>query len=312
MLWSRRSGSHTAGPIRQTISACCHEDVLLLDEFMNRRFVDAGDAKVCYRQSGVGPALVFFHGYPLSGQTWEKIVVALSKQFTCYAFDLVGLGDSTSRHAVDHSSQGQGRVFQQALSSLGVTSYSLIGNDSGGWVARELALLDQRRIQCLILTNTEIPDHRPPWVTFYQWLALLPGAGFIFRSMIASRRWRRSRMGFGGCFDNLDLIDEEFATFLLPLLLSEDRMCRALRFLINMKFRRIDQFKTLHRELKMPVGLIWGAADPTFPENLAREMSCQFPNVVGFRSIPEGKLFMHEEFHEQVVEALIEFLGPAA
>jgi len=298
--------------MRQTLSACCQEDVLLPNEFMNRRFVDVGDAKVCSRQSGVGPALVFFHGYPLSGRTWEKIIVALSKQFTCYAFDMVGLGDSTSPHAVDHSSQGQGRVFQQALSSLGVTSYNLIGNDSGGWIARELALLEQRAIQFLILTNTEIPGHRPPWITFYQWLALLPGAGFIFRSMIASRRWRRSSMGFGGCFDDLDLIEEEFAKSLLPLLLSHVRMRRALRFLINMKFRRMDQFKTLHRDLKMPVGFVWGALDPNFPENLAREMASQFPNVVGFRSIPKGKLFMHEEFPEQVVEALIEFLALAS
>lgn len=281
----------------------------LRDEFTDRRFVEVGDARVCYRTTGQGPAVVLFHGYPLSGRTWRKIIPELSKQFTCYAFDMVGLGDSTSRHAVDHSSQGQAKVFQQALSTLEVSSYSLIGNDSGGWIARELALLDPERVTHLVLTNTEIPGHRPPWVRVYQLLARAPASGLLFRLMILSQRWRHSGRGFGGCFDDLDLIEAEFAKeFLLPLLLHHRSMCRALRFLINMNFRRVDQFRALHGKLNMPVAFIWGAADPTFPEVLAREMASQFPNVMGFRSIEKGKLFMHEEFPEKVVEAVIEFL----
>lgn len=277
------------------------------DEFANKRFVDVGKAKICYRRTGDGPALAFFHGYPLSAQTWRRVALALSQQFTCYAFDMVGLGDSASHRVADHTSQGQASIFQQALASLGVTSYSLVGNDSGGWIARELALLEPERTRCLVLTNTEIPDHRPPWISFYQVLARMPGAGFMFRTMIASQRWRHSSMGFGGCFNNCELIDQEFAKeFLLPLLISQGRMCRALQFLIKMKFKRMDQFKRLHRDLKMPVTFVWGAADPTFPENRAREMTAQFPNVVDFRSIPKGKLFMQEEYPEAVATSIRE------
>ncbi len=75
-----------------------------------------------------------------------------------------------------------------------------------------------------------------------------------------------------------------------------------------MKFRRVDEFKELHRALKMPVAFVWGAADPTFPEKFAREMASQFPNVLGFRAIPKGKLFMHEDLPEKVVKVVIEFL----
>jgi pimeloyl-ACP methyl ester carboxylesterase len=279
------------------------------DKFTKRHFVEVGDVKVCYRTVGVGPAVALFHGYPLSGRTWRKVVPELSQHFTCYAFDAVGLGHSTSRHASDHSSQGQARVFRGALSALGISSYSLIGNDSGGWIARELALLEPTCVEHLILTNTEIPGHRPPWVGWYQLLARLPGAGLIFRLMILSRRWRHSGAGFGGCFDDLELSEGDFAEeFLLPLLLDHDRMCRALRFLTNMKFSRVDQFKTLHQNLSMPVAFVWGAADPTFPEEQAREMASQFPNVIGFRSIPKGKLFMHEEFPDEVVKSILEFL----
>lgn len=279
------------------------------EEFGNRHFVDVGRARVCYRKSGVGPALVLLHGFPLSGLTWRKIVPELSKRFTCYAFDLVGFADSISRDAGDFSSTGQALVLQRALSAEGVSSYALLGNDTGGWIARELALLDPARVTHLVLTNTEIPGHRPPWIPLYQFLARLPGSGAVFRRLLISRRFRRSAMGFGGCFVDLDLIDGEFADlFLTPLLSSRDRFSAMLQFLVRMKFKRLDRFAELHGKLSMPVAFLWGAADPTFPETTARAMVSQFPNANRFQSIPKAKLFVQEEQPGALADLVVEFL----
>ena len=62
----------------------------------------------------------------------------------------------------------------------------------------------------------------------------------------------------------------------------------------------------------MPVAFLWGAADPTFPEEAARAMASQFPNVAHFRSIPQGKLLVHEEQPDTVAELVIEFLTGVA
>ena len=278
-------------------------------EFGKRHFVDVGPARVCYRKAGEGPALVLLHGFPLSGLTWRKVVPELSKRFACHAFDLVGLGSTTSSAAADFSSQGQAAVLQRALSAMGVAEYALIGNDTGGWIARELALLDPGRVTHLVLTNTEIPGHRPPWIPLYQRLARLPGSRFVFRRMLASRRLLRSALGFGGCFEDLDLIHGEFAElFLSPLASSRDRLSSMVRFLVSMKFERVDRFSELHGKLSMPVAFLWGAADPTFPEAAARAMASQFPNVAHFWSIPRGKLFVQEEQPDTVAERVIEFL----
>jgi haloalkane dehalogenase len=256
----------------------------------------AGSAEVHWWRSGAGPAAVFLHGFPLSGRTWEGVIARLRDRYTCYAPDLIGLGGSRSAADDDHASPGQARVMQGLLTTLGVASYVLVGNDTGGWVARELALLDGARVTGLVLTNTEIPLHRPPWIPTYQALARLPGFAHALRVLLGSRTFRRSPLGFGGCFADLDRLDGPFHDRVVaPLLASAERRERALRFLRCMRFTRLDELRTLHREIAAPTRFVWGADDPTFPEAHARAMVAQFARPAGFTSVPRGKLFFYEE-----------------
>lgn len=269
-----------------------------------------GAASVYWRREGEGPALVFLHGFPLSGQTWDAVVHRLRVRFSCYAPDLIGLGESRSSAPEDYSSTGQARVLREALSRLGVRSYALVGNDTGGWVARELSLLDAENVSHLVLTNTEIPGHRPPWIPMYQALAHVPGFGAAVRGLLGIRAFRRSPLAFGNCFYDLSRLDGEFhRRFVEPLLASPERMNGVVKFLRWMKFCRLDEFRTLHGRLSMPTLFIWGANDPTFPEANARRMAEQFPNVVGFHTIAGAKLFFYEEHPAQVADLIGRFLG---
>jgi pimeloyl-ACP methyl ester carboxylesterase len=271
-----------------------------------------GAASVHWRRDGQGPAVVFLHGFPLSGRTWDGVVARLRDRFTCWALDLVGLGQSHSTAAADYSSPGQGRAFRDTLARLGVESYALVGNDTGGWIARELALLDGARVSRLVLTNTEIPGHRPPWIPLYQSLAHVPGYGAVMQQVLRWRAFRRSPMAFGGCFHDLGHLDGEFHDrYVEPLITSSARIDGVMQFLREMKFSRLDEFRSLHARLTMPTLFVWGANDPTFPEPRAREMVGQFPDVAGFHSVRDAKLFVYEERPEEVAQLIGRFLATA-
>jgi pimeloyl-ACP methyl ester carboxylesterase len=269
-----------------------------------------GDATVHWRRDGDGPALVFLHGFPLSGATWDGVVARLRDRFTCWAPDLIGLGASRSTTDGDYASPGQARLFRALLSELGVGPYALVGNDTGGWIARELALVDAGRVTHLVLTNTEIPRHRPPWIPTYQVLAHLPGSGAVIGQLLRSAAFRRSSLAFGGCFHDAARIEGDFRTrFVDPLVAGNGRMDGAMRFLREMKFARLDEFERLHAELRMPTLLVWGADDPTFPVARARDMLPQFGNVAGFQPVAEAKLFVQEEQPQTVAERIGGFVA---
>jgi len=271
-----------------------------------------GEASLHWRKEGSGPPIVLLHGFPLSGQTWDRVVLHLRDRFTCYTPDLIGFGQSQSAAGDDYSSQGQARALQGMLRELGIDSYALVGNDTGGWVARELALIDNQRVSRLILTNTEIPLHRPPWIPMYQALAHVPGFGAVIRQLLKSSAFRRSSLGFGGCFHDLTHLEGDFhQLFVEPLMVSDSRMDGAMEFLRRMKFSRLDEFENLHQQLAMPTLFIWGASDPTFPEPRARGMVTQFPNVAGFHAVADAKLFVYEEHPQEVARLIGRFVSGA-
>jgi pimeloyl-ACP methyl ester carboxylesterase len=264
--------------------------------------VDTGTARLVCRRFGTGPPLLLVHGFPLSGFTWRKVLPALSKHHTCYVPDLPGMGESEWTDETDFSFPGQGRTLKALVDRLGLDRYAVLAQDTGGTFARYLALGDGPRVEKLMLINTEVPHHRPPWIPLYKWLMHVPGA-------LAGFGVLRSGMGFGGCFSDLALLDGDFhAHVVQPLLDSARRMDGMARYLRGLTWGPVDDLEQAHARLAMPVELIWGADDPTFPVEHARRMAKQLPDA-RLVEIPGARLLVHEEKPADVVRAALAFLG---
>jgi pimeloyl-ACP methyl ester carboxylesterase len=262
-----------------------------------------------WRKFGSGPALVLIHGFPLSGYTWRKVLPALSQKFTCYVPDTPGLGETEWSEATDFTWHGQAQGFKALIDSWRLERYHLMAHDSGGTFARCLALLDPGRVARLALINTEMPGHRPPWIPLYQALMHVPGSLFGFSLLLRSRAFLRSGMGFGGCFNDLSLIDGDFHEHVVAPLLRDPRRLQGLRTsLLELKWPVVDALAQEHAKLTLPVHLIWGADDPTFPIANARAMLPQFPRA-SLTEIRGAKLLAHEERPDEVSRAALQFFA---
>lgn len=273
-----------------------------------RQTAELGPTRLAWRRYGSGPALLLVHGFPLSGFTWRKLLPELSRSHSCYVPDLPGLGETEWTEATDFSWMGQARTLKAFADQLGLERYRVLAQDTGGTFARCLASIDGARVEKLAVINSEMPDHRPPWIPLYQALLALPGALASFRLLLRSRTFLRSGMGFGGCFTDLSLIEGDFHQHFVAALLRSPRHMQGMRrYLRTLRdWSTVDELPQLHARLGMPVRLIWGADDPTFPVSLAREMVKQFPNG-NLTEIPGAKLLVHEEKPQEVLQALRSF-----
>ena len=273
----------------------------------DQRWHETPTAKIAYRLVGSGPPLVLLHGWPLWSFTFRKLLPSLTPHFTCVLIDLPGGGDTIWTRDADFTWPGQAAAVKSLLEELGLENYYLLGQDSGAMIARQLCLIDRRRVRALIMTNTEVPGHRPPYIPTYRRLFSVPGAGLIFRLSLRIGFLVRSRFGFGGSLGR-EFIDEEFYEGILrPLVRSRYRAAGHIRFLRGWSWAVLDRWREFHRKIEAPVLLIWGDADVTFPIRLAHGMATQFAHPAEVRAILGGHLFVQEERPEEVAAEIITF-----
>ena len=199
------------------------------------------------------------------------------------------------------------------LRELGIDRCALLAHDTGGTVARLVALAEPAIVAKLAIINTEIPGHRPPWIPLYGHLTQLPGAAAAFRRLLALDWFRRSGMGLGAFYSDRSLFDDptRLAPYLDPVLASKQRMQGMLGYLRGIEWNVVDGLRTGHARIQASVLLLWGEDDVTFPVGLGERMASRFGGPVEFVRIARASLMPHEERPDAVLASLIPFLeGP--
>ncbi|MEM9896531.1 MAG: alpha/beta hydrolase [Bacteroidota bacterium] len=272
--------------------------------------IDVGEASIAIRQIGKGPDFLFIHGFPTHGYTWRHLLPTLSAHFTCHILDLPGLGNSEWSSSTKFSSGDQAEYITRLLEILEIDQCHIIAHDSGATVARALALKSASTVKSLILLNTEMPFHRPPWIPFYQRIGLLPGVTSIIRRLLKQKWFLRSSMGFRELYADKSLLEkrENIEPYISQIIKSKERAIGAFKYLKGIDWQLIDEFVTLHREIEAKVLFIWGVQDKTFPISEAIKMKDQFKPEPIFIEIPNASLLPHEEKPDEVAKHVLRFL----
>lgn len=274
------------------------------------RWLDVGAGHAAYRRVGAGPDVLFVHGWPVSGATFRLLLPHLVDHATCHIIDLPGAGDSRFKADTPLSIDQHIETVRRVVELLGLDDVALVGQDSGGLIARH-AMAGDARLRAMGLINSEQTHGLSRRLKTFLAPRRLPGFDAILGWAVSRPRIRRSSLLLGDCFVDPSLIDGEFDEFFLrPLYESSQRLDAAGRVLRTIEARHVEGLAGLHRQIDVPVQLVWGEQDPFFPVAWAHEMVDTFADA-RLTVVSGAGLFPHEERPAEVAKALLPTLTRA-
>jgi pimeloyl-ACP methyl ester carboxylesterase len=268
-------------------------------------------ARVAYRESGTGPALVLLHSLGLSHREWEPVVAALSERFRVVLPDLPLHGDSEDRPRHSYSADWLAEVIAGFCREVGGPRCSVAGHDVGA----ELALLavSTGRLQPsrLVLMPNRLHRRdlfvakRTAWRAACR-LAALPGldrvlshgAKLVFRPAVGER------LSVQGNRAARDLVRHAFADVGGNGNRARSWAKFARRWPVDAQMQLLDAYS----QMTMPVLLLWAEEDPAHPVDAAREALALIPGAQ-LRTLPATGFLIAYDDPVGVARELIAFCG---
>jgi len=242
------------------------------------RFLDVDGVRTRVWEAGAGEPLVLVHGghfgtlYALDA--WSLNLDALARRYRVLAFDRLGQGhtdnpageaDYTFTATLDHA--------RRTLEALGLEAAHLVGHSRGGLLGTRLAMLHPDRVRSVTGADsaTLAPDllgHDPD--AFYQTLFAQRPPGPPTRDFA---RLEPEAQSYSNAHVSEDLVARLHEIAQLPKTGEATERLRALQdrfWLPDLRAHRAAAWEVLNGPgLRQPVLLLWGAADPSAPVEMA-------------------------------------------
>jgi pimeloyl-ACP methyl ester carboxylesterase len=256
------------------------------------RFLDAGDARLCYRDDGSGPALVLVHGWLLDSTIWNAQVKAWAPRFRVLRLDRRGFGRSCG--APDLAADA--RDIVHLLDRLGIERAAILGMSQGARIALRLADTVPQRVACLVLDGTPA-------------IAGLPGD---WPSETPVEHYRNLLLTQG-----IGALRDELATHPLMQLRARDAVARAMLDAMLERYDGADLLAAPHApidlapgrlaQLSLPVLLLNGALDTPVRLHVAEALSRLLP-AAERRVLPSAGHLACLDTRETYGAVVLEFL----
>lgn len=192
-------------------------------------------SRVRYRRvAGIGPPIIFVHGYNLSIEDWEPVTDLLEGR-EVIALDLVGYAGSDRPADIEYDVACQHRYFIGFMDAVGIDQAVLVGHSIGGAVVGAVAARSPERVLGTVL----IAPAGVPGCLTYRWPksqlcrpGLVNRLGFrvsrraLFRRVFPNYLVRQ-HLGLTGSFD-LDYVLklDDIRSPMLLIWSSGDERCR--------------------------------------------------------------------------------------
>lgn len=119
---------------------------------MASRYYDSRSGRLHYDQRGMGDPVVLLHGVHIGASHAEfaRNVGALQRQFTVYALDLLGFGDSDSPH-MTHSAELHQHVVRDFIHEVVGGASHLVASGVSCGIAVRLGVYDEEVVRRMVL-----------------------------------------------------------------------------------------------------------------------------------------------------------------
>jgi pimeloyl-ACP methyl ester carboxylesterase len=253
--------------------------VIAVSKKVRSGFLDVGALRVHHMQGGHGTPVVFIHGLGSSGyMEWRRNLEPVAVRHRVYAPDLPGYG-RTDKPRARYTIPYFARFVRRYMDFLGLRRAAVIGASLGGRIALEVALEEPQLVRKLVLVNTlglGRPQVRMAQMAYG--LFTIPRVGEAVMGLArdaltwAPRKVIRRIAGrYTGASVNLEeTMDDSYLDDLRDMYAAEgfhNAYLSTVRALVNPRALLGGHHDVTRRltELKIPVQLIWGTADPLFP-----------------------------------------------
>jgi pimeloyl-ACP methyl ester carboxylesterase len=268
-------------------------------------------ARVAYRETGTGPALVLLHSLGLSHREWEPIVAPLSARFRVVLPDLPLHGDSEDRPRHAYSPEWLAEVIAGFCAEVGGPRCLIAGHDLGAELALlavSLELLEPARMVLMpnrLHRRDQFTTKRAAWRAACR-LAALPGldralsygATLVFRPSVGERI---SSQGNGAA---RDLIRHAFS----DVGGNGNRARSWAKFVRRWPVEPQRQLLDAYPRMRMPVLLLWADEDLAHPVDAARE-ALDLLGDAQLRMLPRTGFLIAYDDPVAVARELIAFCG---
>jgi pimeloyl-ACP methyl ester carboxylesterase len=268
-------------------------------------------ARVAYRETGTGPALVLLHSLGLSHREWEPIVAPLSARFRVVLPDLPLHGDSEDRPRHPYTPDWLAEVIAGFCREAAGPHPVLAGHDLGAELALRSLTTGRLEPSRLVLMPNRLhrrDEHagkRAAWRAACR-LAAVPGLDrmLAFGSTLVFRPSVGERMSAQHNPAARDLIRHAFS----DVRGNGNRARSWAKFARRWPVAAQRQLLDAYPRITMPVLLLWADDDSAHPLDGAREALDLLPNAQ-LRTLDGTGFLMAYDDPVAVARELISFCG---
>jgi pimeloyl-ACP methyl ester carboxylesterase len=243
------------------------------------RTASLSSGSVRYRDHGSGVPVVFLAGLVLASGFWRRLVPELTQPIRAIVPDLpLGAHTIPMRRDADLSPTAIADLIPELLDTLNIGEAVIVGNDTGGAIAKILAERHPERIRALVLTPCEcFENFLPPMYRYLQVLAHVPGATWPLGQSMRFSSVRRLPIAFGW-LTKLPLDKHAYDSYLTPVRTNAGVRRDTAKVLRAIRRRYTIQADAALARFERPTLIAWATEDRVFPYRHAEALAELLPD----------------------------------